>query len=746
MPLLAMMRPVYRRAVVVLTAVAAMLIYGGQTPAFSASINAITGVTTTWPGSPSAPLQNGTPVTSQITWCVPNGSHAGDTFSIAMPPELVNFPSGTQNVLDSTGAVIGTATISGNPAVITYTMGSYVETHTDVCGTTTASAQLSTGETGSQNLVYTTNAGVSFTTPVTIIPNPPRDPTQPQKYGIIYNGTAFSATNIVWVIHTPASTTATTALITDTAQAGQAFNCAAFVPGLTLPYSTNPASTISQQNLNTTTNQLGGDVTYTGTATLNSCTAAGLSVTVTVPANTSVGILIPVTVTDNALQQFSNTVVITMGNGSPTSTGTALDNPSWNNTGNGNSISVIKFSTADGPTAGDYDTAPGKPVDPNTPIPVTITITNIGSTSLNNVTVTDTTSSGPALTGLTCDFSALGGPATGTTWAGPFLAGTTFNCTGTVPGMPPGTQETDTATVTATDTSGAQVTGSDNFNASTPPAAPALTIAKSVTPTTVSAAGQTVTYSFLVTNTGNVALTGVEVTETAFSGTGTAPTATCPQTTLAPGASTTCTATYTVTQADVDSGTITNTAIATGTPPSGAPVTSPPSNAEVTAVRTPMLTIAKSVTPTTVSAAGQTVTYSFLVTNTGNVALTGVEVTETAFSGTGTAPTATCPQTTLAPGASTTCTATYTVTRADISAGTILNTAIATGTPPSGAPVTSPPSNAEVTAKVPPVGSLPSTGATTLLYGTAAALLLALGVLAVSARGRRRPSLHSDER
>ena len=70
----------------------------------------------------------------------------------------------------------------------------------------------------------------------------------------------------------------------------------------------------------------------------------------------------------------------------------------------------------------------------------------------------------------------------------------------------------------------------------------------------MTAAGQTVTYTFAVTNTGNVTVHGVSVAETAFAGTGTVSAVTCPATTLAPGASTTCTATYTVTQADVDAG------------------------------------------------------------------------------------------------------------------------------------------------------------------------------------------------
>ncbi|MEU3560492.1 Ig-like domain-containing protein [Kitasatospora sp. NPDC006786] len=751
MPLLARMRPALRQTVVVLAALAAVLIHGAQTPAYSASINAITGITTTWAGSPSAPLHPGMTVTTQITWCVPDGSHAGDTFSVTMPAQLANFPSGTQTVLDGTGAAIGTATIAGQPAVVTYTMGAYVETHTGVCGQTTISAQLSTDNNGAQDLVYTTNAGVTFTTPIVVEPWPPRNPANAEKYGLIYTGTAFPDTNIVWVMHTPASTTATTATFTDTAQAGQAFNCAAFVPGLALPYSTDPASTIAQQNLDTATNTLGNDVTYTGTATLNSCTPSGISVTVTVPANTSVGLILPVTITDNTLKQFSDTVVVAMGNGTSQNAGTSLDNPNWNNSGGGNNLSIVKFSTDEGPTNGDHNTAPGKSVPAGTPTPVTMTVRNNGSLVLSNVEVTDSTTSGPALTGLSCDFSPLGGPATGTTWAGPFVPGATFDCTGTIPAMEPGTQETDTSTVTATTTAGVTVTASDSFNAATPPSTPALSIAKSVSPTTVSAAGQTVTYSFVVTNTGNVDLTNIGVTETQFSGTGTSPTATCPATTLTPGTSTTCTATYTVTQADIDAGTVTNTATAHGTPPSGPPATSPPATARITATSTPALTIAKSVSPTTVSTEGETVTYSYLVINTGNVDLTDIGVTETQFSGTGTSPTATCPATTLTPGTSTTCTATYTVTQADIDAGTVTNTATAHGTPPSGPPATSPPATARITATSTPAplptqppkhpNELPNTGAEELLYATGATLLVGLGTLAlVSARAtRRRP-------
>jgi uncharacterized repeat protein (TIGR01451 family) len=229
----------------------------------------------------------------------------------------------------------------------------------------------------------------------------------------------------------------------------------------------------------------------------------------------------------------------------------------------------------------------------------------------------------------------------------------------------------------------------------------ALALAKSADPDTVAAAGEPVRYSFVVTNTGNVTLTGVTVTEGAFSGSGTPPAVSCPAVdavVLAPGQAVTCTADYTVTQADLDAGRITNSATATGTPPGDLPpATTPPANAVVTAAGGAALTLVKSAEPATADGAGRTVTYRFAVTNSGNRTLTSVAVRETAFTGTGTAPVIVCPSDTLAPGQAVTCTATYNLTQADADAGSVTNTAEATGKPPQGDPVTSGPSRAKVT-------------------------------------------------
>ncbi|MGG7451729.1 DUF7507 domain-containing protein [Plantibacter auratus] len=240
--------------------------------------------------------------------------------------------------------------------------------------------------------------------------------------------------------------------------------------------------------------------------------------------------------------------------------------------------------------------------------------------------------------------------------------------------------------------------------------APAITVVKSANPATVANAGETVTYSFLVTNTGNVTLSDVSVIEGEFSGTGELSDVVCPPAagSLAPQATVTCEATYTVTQADADAGSITNSATATGTPPNGGtPPVSPPSDTTVEIPPAPAITVEKSANPATAGTVGQVITYSFLVTNTGNVTLSNVTVDEGEFSGTGELSDVVCPPTagSLAPAASVTCTASYTLTQADVNAGEVTNSATATGTPPGGGtPPQSPPS--EVTVEIPPAPSI----------------------------------------
>ena len=178
-------------------------------------------------------------------------------------------------------------------------------------------------------------------------------------------------------------------------------------------------------------------------------------------------------------------------------------------------------------------------------------------------------------------------------------------------------------------------------------------------------------------------LTNVEVDDSL---TGSVDLAVTPST-LAPGATGTATATYTITQADIDNGSVSNQATATGTPPIGANVTDVSddnSNLEddptVTPLtQTPGIAIIKSGTfndenSDTFAQVGETISYTFTVENTGDVTLTNVTVTDPLVTVSG-------GPITLAPGASdtTTFTATYTLVQSDIDNGFVDNQATATG-------------------------------------------------------------------
>ncbi|MEU9846161.1 DUF11 domain-containing protein, partial [Streptomyces sp. NPDC047985] len=373
-------------------------------------------------------------------------------------------------------------------------------------------------------------------------------------------------------------------------------------------------------------------------------------------------------------------------------------------------------SSAPGPASGNNDGAasPGLPTDlavvkkgpetfkPGTPVTYTLTVKNNGPGNSSGYTVKDVV---PA-------------PLTNvkTSTPGCTVAGNTVTCVGgrtlagaentiTITADSPASM-TEPVTNTSTVVANEEDPTPDNNESSTEgsPLAPGLSVRKTADPDTVKAAGEKITYSFVLTNTGNVELKDLAVKETSFSGTGTAPVAQCPDGPLAPGKSATCTATYTVTQEDIDAGSLENTATGTGTPPDGGePVVSPPSEAKVSAPPEPDLKVVKSGKTEKPGelVAGEKVSYEFAVTNTGNVTLKDVKVNEGEFTGSGKLSDVVCPADagSLAPGASVTCTASYEVTQADVDAGSIKNSATATGTPPGGTePPVSPPSKVEVPA------------------------------------------------
>jgi uncharacterized repeat protein (TIGR01451 family) len=118
------------------------------------------------------------------------------------------------------------------------------------------------------------------------------------------------------------------------------------------------------------------------------------------------------------------------------------------------------------------------------------------------------------------------------------------------------------------------------------------------------------------------------------------------------------------------------------------------------------LAMVKSASVTSFSAPGVTITYKYLVTNTGSVTITGVKVVDPMPG----LSAVTCPSTPLAPTASVTCTATYITTEADVTHGSVANVAVASGTDPSGAVASSGPSKVVIPYDA-PTSTLPPTAA-----------------------------------
>mgnify|MGYP000568353068 CR=1 FL=1 len=348
-------------------------------------------------------------------------------------------------------------------------------------------------------------------------------------------------------------------------------------------------------------------------------------------------------------------------------------------------ISIVKAGTFQDEN-GDGFAQPGETIT------YAFTVTNTGNAVLTNVTVTDplvTVSGGPLAT------LAIGASDNSTFTASYTVTQADIDNGGV----------TNQATATGDDPNGDPVSDDSDDNSPleddptvTPlPQNPAIAIIKTGTFQDESGdglaqPGETITYAFTVTNTGNVTLTDVTVTDPLVTVSG------GPLATLAVGASdnTTFTASYTITQADIDDGGVTNQATATGDDPNGDPVSddsddNSPLEDDPTVTPLPIdpgIAIIKTGTFQDESGdgfaqAGETITYAFTVTNTGNVTLTNVTVTDPLVTVSG------GPLATLAVGATdnSTFTAVYVLTQADIDNGQVTNQATATGDDPNGDPV-----------------------------------------------------------
>ncbi len=204
-------------------------------------------------------------------------------------------------------------------------------------------------------------------------------------------------------------------------------------------------------------------------------------------------------------------------------------------------ITVKKYVSSDGVTWDDANVATGPYFLSSVTPQFKFVVTNTGNVTLSNITLTDTDFT----------FSSAEIPAS-------LAADASFEITKTQAWAIG--QHMDTANASGTYyyvTADAEPDSAYYFGA-----APALTIVKTATPGTYDHVGQVISYSYKVTNSGNVTLYGDIVVSDTKIPTASSPTLTLPAAGLAPDAFVTLTGSYTITQADLDAGSVTNYAYA----------------------------------------------------------------------------------------------------------------------------------------------------------------------------------------
>jgi LysM repeat protein len=195
--------------------------------------------------------------------------------------------------------------------------------------------------------------------------------------------------------------------------------------------------------------------------------------------------------------------------------------------------------------------------------------------------------------------------------------------------------------------------------------------------------GDVINYSYVVTNAGTEILAG------SFAVIDNIATVICPEPNTAgnpdnaldPGESISCIGSYGITQADLDAGSVTN--VVTASAAGGAVVSASGGVTFNLTSGTPgkTLGLTKTANPLTYSQAGQTITYTYVIANTGSLAVGPAQFMIVDDHIGGSAAPFTCgPDTTLlSPGQTITCSATYTISQQDMGVSSVTNTATASG-------------------------------------------------------------------
>ena len=233
--------------------------------------------------------------------------------------------------------------------------------------------------------------------------------------------------------------------------------------------------------------------------------------------------------------------------------------------------------------------------------------------------------------------------------------------------------------------------------------------------------GDVINYSYVVTNAGTATLAGPVAVNDNIAKT------TCPElntvgnldNALDPGESITCSGAYSLTQAALDAGFVTNLATASV---AGGTIVSASSGTTVNLTMGKTLGLTKSANPLTYSQLGQAITYTYVIANTGGLAIGPAQfmILDDHING-GSIPFTCGPDaTTLNPGGTLSCTATYTISQQDMGVSSVTNTATASGddaqaSAPASATITNSSFQSNITPSVTP-GPLNLTPGTTIRH------------------------------
>ncbi|WP_443943537.1 Calx-beta domain-containing protein [Pedobacter sp. AW1-32] len=273
---------------------------------------------------------------------------------------------------------------------------------------------------------------------------------------------------------------------------------------------------------------------------------------------------------------------------------------------------------------------------------------------------------------------ADGDPLTFTVTTQPTNGTVVLNANGTYTYTPAnGYIGTDSFVVTVSDGKGGTTTATVNVTVNQVNAA-SISLTKIAT-NSVSKVGDVINYRIIVSNTGNVTLTNIAITDAGADVGSITPSGIA---NLAPGASITATAKHTLTLTEVNSGAFSNQASVVAQTPTGTVLNQLSDDPNTPALNDATVTkIAPAGTITLVktgvlSSDGNSINYTFTVHNTGNVTLHVITLTDSKLNLNRVIPG------TLAPGASVSDNFVYTLTQADKDAASITNTATITGQTP----------------------------------------------------------------